>query len=108
MKRAVLKIVELSATAADRSARVTRLGIMARRAGWLMALTTPIAAARANSQPIVIAPAQVSAASAIAWTMARHWVTLTTAKRSRRSAKVPAIGLRITVGNRSANDTNPS
>ena len=107
MKRAVLKVIELRATATGRSSRGTRFEINDSRAGWAKAWMTPWVQTSAASSQMVRLPVKAAIVIAAEVSMERPWVSLTMARRSRRSTSAPPIGPKTVEGNSSMKASAP-
>jgi hypothetical protein len=103
-----LKVIELSATAVGTSSRRTSETISACCAGAENALTTPRQSVSAITTHVVANPAHASTASPPASTIASVCVTSRSFRRSTRSARLPAHGVRTRIGMNCEKPRTPS
>jgi hypothetical protein len=96
--RARLYVIELSPTAVGRSARSTSEASSADAAGTEKAIAMPIPAEITITAGAVAWPAQASAATSAARAAANDWTTMTSRRRSNRSAARPAHGASSSTG----------
>ena len=87
--RAPLKDAAFSATAFEAFSRVTTSETKACRAGLSNAVTTPSASAKPYMIGSVIMPVRIMTPSAIASSSRMPWVTISSLRRSKRSATQP-------------------
>ena len=108
MKRARLKATELIAMPVERESNGTRLGISARREGWLKPIAMPCTRTRSANSSTPITPLAVRKNSVPAWSRAMVCAAIMMRSRSKRSANTPPRGPMKTAGSRSAQATRPS